>query len=68
MDEIVTDVFTWAWFSEPHEYGERADKKRASVECFRGGDHARPDGSDQDSVGEEMRCRAPASAALRRNV
>ena len=20
MDEIVTDVFTWAWFSEPHGY------------------------------------------------
>ena len=20
MDEIVADVFTWAWFSEPHGY------------------------------------------------
>ena len=20
MNEIVTDIFTWAWFSEPHGY------------------------------------------------
>ena len=21
MNEIVPDIFTWAWFSEPHGYG-----------------------------------------------
>ena len=34
MDEIVADVFTWAWFSEPHGYDFNGHLLRHAGENF----------------------------------